>query len=99
MLRAANLASYFSITKVVIFITFLVYVMVGNTIRASRVFVTVALYGGMRVTVTLFFPNALEKLFESLVSVQRIQVRAGAPVVFYFFPTRCEVDWPSGAVY
>uniref|UniRef100_A0A8C5FAE4 ATP-binding cassette, sub-family C (CFTR/MRP), member 4 n=1 Tax=Gadus morhua TaxID=8049 RepID=A0A8C5FAE4_GADMO len=73
MLRAANMATYFSASKIIVLFTFAVYVMLGNTITASRVFVTVSLYGAIRLTVTHFFPSALEKLFESLVSIERIQ--------------------------
>uniref|UniRef100_A0A8C5FVQ0 Cystic fibrosis transmembrane conductance regulator n=1 Tax=Gadus morhua TaxID=8049 RepID=A0A8C5FVQ0_GADMO len=73
MLRAANMATFFSASKIIVLLTFAVYVMLGNTITASRVFVTVSLYGAIRLTVTLFFSSALERLFESLVSIERIQ--------------------------
>uniref|UniRef100_A0A8C5FWZ3 Cystic fibrosis transmembrane conductance regulator n=1 Tax=Gadus morhua TaxID=8049 RepID=A0A8C5FWZ3_GADMO len=93
MLRAANMATFFSASKIIVLLTFAVYVMLGNTITASRVFVTVSLYGAIRLTVTLFFSSALERLFESLVSIERIQVR-GSP--HFFFSTRCEnQDAPS----
>uniref|UniRef100_A0A8C3A5R4 Cystic fibrosis transmembrane conductance regulator n=1 Tax=Cyclopterus lumpus TaxID=8103 RepID=A0A8C3A5R4_CYCLU len=72
-LRALNMASFFSTSKVIIFITFTLYVLLGNTITASRVFVTVSLYAAVRLTCTLFFPNAIEKLFETRVSILRIQ--------------------------
>uniref|UniRef100_A0A8C5BEN1 Cystic fibrosis transmembrane conductance regulator n=1 Tax=Gadus morhua TaxID=8049 RepID=A0A8C5BEN1_GADMO len=91
MLRAANMATYFSASKIIVLFTFAVYVMLGNTITASRVFVTVSLYGAIRLTVTHFFPSALEKLFESLVSIERIQVR-GSPHVF---PQPGNQDAPS----
>lgn len=74
-LRGLNMASFFCASKVIVFITFTLYVLLGNTISASRVFVTVSLYSAVRLTVTLFFPNAIEKLFESRVSIRRIQVR------------------------
>ncbi|CAL8406684.1 unnamed protein product [Arctogadus glacialis] len=73
MLQALNLASFFSASKVIIFITFAIYVQLGNTITASSVFVTVSLYSNTATTVNLFFPRAIELLFESNVSVQRIQ--------------------------
>ncbi|CAL8307591.1 unnamed protein product [Merluccius merluccius] len=72
-LRALNMASFFSASKVIVFITFTIYVLLGNTITASSVFTTLSLYTAVRLTVTLFFPSAIEKLFESHVSVQRIQ--------------------------
>ncbi|XP_029302439.1 multidrug resistance-associated protein 4-like isoform X1 [Cottoperca gobio] len=72
-LRGLNMASFFCASKIILFITFTLYVLLGNTISASRVFVTVALYTAVRLTVTLFFPNAIEKLFETRVSIRRIQ--------------------------
>lgn len=68
------MASFFCASKIIVFITFTLYVLLGNTISASRVFVTVSLYSAVRLTVTLFFPNAIETLYESRVSIQRIQV-------------------------
>uniref|UniRef100_A0A4W6DQD3 Cystic fibrosis transmembrane conductance regulator n=1 Tax=Lates calcarifer TaxID=8187 RepID=A0A4W6DQD3_LATCA len=72
-LRGLNMASFFCASKIIVFITFTLYVLLGNTISASRVFVTVSLYTAVRLTVTLFFPSAIEKLFESRVSIRRIQ--------------------------
>uniref|UniRef100_A0A8D0B2H0 Multidrug resistance-associated protein 4 n=1 Tax=Sander lucioperca TaxID=283035 RepID=A0A8D0B2H0_SANLU len=73
-LRGLNMASFYCASKIILFVTFTLYVLLGNTITASRVFVTVSLYTSVRLTVTLFFPSAIEKLFESRVSVRRIQV-------------------------
>ncbi|XP_028288222.1 ATP-binding cassette sub-family C member 4 [Parambassis ranga] len=72
-LRGLNMASFFCASKIIVFITFTIYVLLGNTLSASRVFVTVSLYTSVRLTVTLFFPSAIEKLFESRVSIRRIQ--------------------------
>nr|XP_046237998.1 ATP-binding cassette sub-family C member 4-like isoform X2 [Scatophagus argus] len=72
-LRGLNMASFFCASKVIVFVTFTLYVLLGNTISASRVFVTVSLYSAVRLTVTLFFPSAIETLFECRVSVHRIQ--------------------------
>ncbi|XP_061693359.1 ATP-binding cassette sub-family C member 4-like [Syngnathoides biaculeatus] len=72
-LRGLNMASFFASSKIVVFVTFAVYVMLGNSISASRVFVTVSLYGTIKLTVTLFFPLAIEKLSETIVSIHRIK--------------------------
>nr|XP_020443413.1 LOW QUALITY PROTEIN: multidrug resistance-associated protein 4-like [Monopterus albus] len=72
-LRGLNMASFFCASKLILFITFTLYVLLGNTLSASRVFVTVSLYTAVQLTVTLFFPSAIEKLFESCVSVRRIE--------------------------
>ncbi|XP_076159035.1 ATP-binding cassette sub-family C member 4 [Alosa pseudoharengus] len=72
-LRGLNMGFFFSASKVILFVTFTVYVLLGNPITASRVFKTVSLYTAVRLTVTLFFPAAIEKLSESMVSIHRIK--------------------------
>uniref|UniRef100_A0A3P9MIE5 Multidrug resistance-associated protein 4 n=1 Tax=Oryzias latipes TaxID=8090 RepID=A0A3P9MIE5_ORYLA len=72
-LRGLNMASFFVASKIVIFFTICVYVLTGNKLSASRVFMAVSLYGAVRLTITLFFPFAIEKVSEFLISIQRIQ--------------------------
>ncbi|XP_077200008.1 ATP-binding cassette sub-family C member 4 [Paroedura picta] len=72
-LRGLNLASFFVASKITVFMTFMTYVLLGNVISASRVFVAVSLYSAVRLTVTLFFPAAIEKASEAMVSIQRIK--------------------------
>ncbi|KAM6178581.1 ATP-binding cassette sub-family C member 4 isoform 2-T2 [Rhynchocyon petersi] len=72
-LRGMNLASFFVASKIIVFVTFTTYVLLGNVITASRVFVAVTLYGAVRLTVTLFFPSAIEKVSEAIVSIRRIK--------------------------
>ncbi|KAF3857403.1 hypothetical protein F7725_009262 [Dissostichus mawsoni] len=67
------MASSFASSKIIVFITFTVYVLLGNTLNASSVFVTVSLYGTIKLTVALLFPLAIEKLSETAVSVRRIE--------------------------
>ncbi|XP_069858835.1 ATP-binding cassette sub-family C member 4 [Dipodomys merriami] len=72
-LRGMNLASFFVANKIILFMTFTTYVLLGNAITASRVFVAMTLYGAVRLTVTLFFPSAIERASEAIVSIQRIE--------------------------
>ncbi|XP_029521276.2 ATP-binding cassette sub-family C member 4-like isoform X1 [Oncorhynchus nerka] len=72
-LRGLNMVSFFAASKIIVFITFAVYVLLGNTISASRVFVAVSLYGAIKITVTLFFPQAIEKVFETIISIRRLK--------------------------
>ncbi|XP_062258726.1 ATP-binding cassette sub-family C member 4-like isoform X1 [Platichthys flesus] len=72
-LRGLNMASFFVASKIIIFNTVCVYVLTGNTLSSSRVFMAVSLYGAVRLTITLFFPFAIEKVSESLISIRRIQ--------------------------
>lgn len=73
-LRGLNLASFFVASKITVFMTFMAYVLLGEAISASKVFVAVSLYGAVRLTVTLFFPSAVERVSESLISIRRIKV-------------------------
>ena len=73
-LRGMNLASFFVASKNIVFVTFTTYVLLGHVITASHVFVAVTLYGAVRLTVTLFFPAAIEKVSEAVVSIRRIKV-------------------------
>ncbi|EMP29737.1 Multidrug resistance-associated protein 4 [Chelonia mydas] len=72
-LRGLNLASFFVASKITVFLTFMTYVLLGNVISASRVFVAVSLYGAVRLTVTLFFPAAVERASEAMISIRRIK--------------------------
>ncbi|NXO04289.1 MRP4 protein, partial [Rhinopomastus cyanomelas] len=72
-LRGLNLASFFVASKITVFMTFMAYVLLGNVISASRVFVAVSLYGAVRLTVTLFFPSAVERVSEAVISIRRIK--------------------------
>eukprot|EP00070_Physeter_catodon_P046580 XP_028353474.1 multidrug resistance-associated protein 4 isoform X3 [Physeter catodon] len=72
-LRGMNLASFFVASKIIVFVTFTTYVLLGSVVTASRVFVAVTLYGAVRLTVTLFFPSAVEKVSETVVSIRRIK--------------------------
>lgn len=68
------MASFFVASKIIIFITVCVYVLTGNGLSAGTVFMAICLYGAVRLTITLFFPFAIEKLSESLISIRRIKV-------------------------
>ena len=68
------MASFFAVSKIMIFVTFITSEVLGNVITARRVFVAVTLYAAVRLTVTLFFPSAVEKVSEAIVSIRRIKV-------------------------
>ncbi|XP_019738048.1 multidrug resistance-associated protein 4-like isoform X5 [Hippocampus comes] len=72
-LRGLNMASFFVANKLIIFLTVCVYVLTGKQLSSSTVFMAVSLYGAVKLTITLFFPFAIEKVSDSLISIQRIQ--------------------------
>ncbi|XP_027412883.1 multidrug resistance-associated protein 4-like [Bos indicus x Bos taurus] len=72
-LRGMNCTSFFAVTKIMIFITFIINVALNKVITASQVFVVVTLYEALRFTSTLYFPMAIEKVSEAIISIRRIK--------------------------
>ncbi|KAG5204288.1 hypothetical protein JEQ12_002264 [Ovis aries] len=72
-LRGMNLASFFTVSKIMIFVTFITNELLDNRITASQVFVVVTLFEALRFSSTLYFPMAIEKVSEAVVSIQRIK--------------------------
>ncbi|XP_069457984.1 ATP-binding cassette sub-family C member 4-like isoform X2 [Ovis canadensis] len=72
-LRGTNLAIFFAASKIMIFITFIIAVVLDNSITASQVFLVVMLFETVRFTGTLYFPMAIEKVSEAVVSINRIK--------------------------
>ncbi|KAG5193196.1 hypothetical protein JEQ12_020656 [Ovis aries] len=71
--RGMNLASFFAVTIIMIFVTFTTNVAIDKLITASQVFVVVTLYEALRFTSTLYFPMAIKKVSEAIVSIRRIK--------------------------
>ena len=69
-----NMAIFFAVSKIMIFVTFITNVLLDNLITASQVFVVVTLFEALRFSSTLYFPMAIEKVSEAIVSIQRIKV-------------------------
>ena len=68
------MASFFAVSKIMIFVTFITIVLLDNVITASQVFVVVTLFEALRLTGTLHFPMAIEKVSEAVVSIRRVKV-------------------------
>jgi ATP-binding cassette subfamily C (CFTR/MRP) protein 4 len=49
------------------------FALLGNILTARQAFVVTAYYNLLRATMTVFFPQAISQLAETLVSVRRIQ--------------------------
>ena len=69
-----NLASFFTVSKIMIFVTFITNELLDNLITASQVFVVVMLFKTLWFSSTLYFPMAIEKVSEAVISIQRIKV-------------------------
>ncbi|XP_070656005.1 ATP-binding cassette sub-family C member 4-like isoform X3 [Bos indicus] len=72
-LRGMNMATFFAVSKIMIFVTFITNELLDNLITASQVFVVVMLFEALRFSSTLYFPMAIEKVSEAFVSIQRIK--------------------------
>ena len=68
------MASFFTVSKIMIFVTFITNELLDNWIIASQVFVVVMLFEALRFLSTLYFPMAVEKVSEAVISLRRIKV-------------------------
>ena len=74
--RGAFMSFFFSSSALISFVTFLTYVLLGNTLTAQKVFTCTALFSSIRVVMALMFPIAITLMNEGRVSIERIQVRS-----------------------
>ncbi|XP_078483709.1 ATP-binding cassette sub-family C member 4 [Ciona intestinalis] len=73
ILKACNFSMMFISSRLLNLFTFITFVMLGGHLTPSKVFSAIALYNVLRTSMGLFFPLAIEKLSESLISLKRIQ--------------------------
>uniref|UniRef100_A0A6G1SI71 Multidrug resistance-associated protein 4 n=1 Tax=Aceria tosichella TaxID=561515 RepID=A0A6G1SI71_9ACAR len=73
ILRAINMALFFVSSKVILFICFMTYVLLGYTLEPEIVFVSITLFNAVRLFMTLFFPYGVAQLAETLISCSRLQ--------------------------
>lgn len=60
-------------TRVSIFVSLVAFALLGNLVTAEKAFVITAYYNILRQTMTVFFPQGIGQLAETLVSIKRIQ--------------------------
>lgn len=73
-IRGSIIGFFFSSAKLIVFLTFLAYIMSGHALSSEKVFVTIALYQAIRLSTTLFIPFAIQFASETMVTVKRLQV-------------------------
>ncbi|CAG2100360.1 unnamed protein product [Medioppia subpectinata] len=73
-LKAVNLSLFLIATKIILFFCFLTYVLLGHVLSSKSVFVTMALFNMLRITLTWIFPQGIAQGAELLVTCRRIQV-------------------------
>ncbi|KAG0369083.1 P-loop containing nucleoside triphosphate hydrolase protein [Gamsiella multidivaricata] len=72
LMRASNMAIYFFFQPLIALFVFVTFWLQGKTLSPDKVFVSLTLFNVMRLTMTSFFPKALETIAETRVSVRRI---------------------------
>uniref|UniRef100_A0A1B0C9L7 Uncharacterized protein n=1 Tax=Lutzomyia longipalpis TaxID=7200 RepID=A0A1B0C9L7_LUTLO len=60
-------------TRVSVFISLVAFALLGNVVTAEKAFVITSYYNILRQTMTIFFPQGIAQLAETLVSIKRIQ--------------------------
>ena len=73
LMKAINSALTFIQIRIMLFVTFLVYVYQYNKLDAASVFVTMSLYNAIRIPVAKQLPNAIGVGAETLVALKRVQ--------------------------
>lgn len=73
VLRGVNMALFFVSSKIILFISFMTYVLLGYTLEPEIVFVSITLFNAVRLFMTLFFPYGVAQLAETLISCNRLQ--------------------------
>ena len=73
-LKAVNHSFYFVASRIVLFVCFITYIYTGGRLTAEAVFVTMAFFNTMRITVTKHFPTAIAATAELMVACNRIKV-------------------------
>ncbi len=73
-LKAINLSIYFITSRMVLFPCLVTFVLSRHTLNAEAVFVTMALFNTLGITMTLYFPQAISLGAELMISCKRILV-------------------------
>ncbi|KAI8051429.1 hypothetical protein BDF22DRAFT_690688 [Syncephalis plumigaleata] len=87
-IKASSESIRFIITGVVSLVTFTVYYASGHPLTPDKIFTSIALFNVLRSTLGIFFPQAIEKLAECNVSVQRIGAFLQLPEVSDLLATK-----------
>ncbi|XP_037509647.1 ATP-binding cassette subfamily C member 4 isoform X1 [Rhipicephalus sanguineus] len=73
VLRAVNMGMFFMSSKLVLFLCFVTFALLGNTLTSECVFVSMSLFNSLRLAMTLYFPFGVGQGAETLISVKRLQ--------------------------
>ncbi|CAG2100059.1 unnamed protein product, partial [Medioppia subpectinata] len=72
-LKGVNLSLYIIVVRIILFACFLTYILMGQKLSAEAVFVSMAFFNTMRISVTKHFPNGVAATAELMVVIGRVQ--------------------------
>ncbi|KAI8918385.1 P-loop containing nucleoside triphosphate hydrolase protein [Powellomyces hirtus] len=81
ILRAINEALYFCSSGITAMFGFITYFLIGGILTPSKIFTCLTYLASVRLTVTNFFPKAVQFVSESIVSLQRIEAFLSLPEI------------------
>ncbi|XP_014669594.1 PREDICTED: multidrug resistance-associated protein 4-like [Priapulus caudatus] len=73
VLRALNMAASFISARLVIYLSVLIYALLGNKMDAERVFVVVALFNVLRLVMTFFLPFSVQQVRDSRDIIKKLE--------------------------
>ena len=91
--RAFKISFFFTASRLIQLVTFLVFGLTGHSVTAENAFLVVSMFNTVRLSMTLFFPLALSQLREVRASVRRIQVIEGGQTTFSTVFSRTSCSW------
>jgi ABC-type multidrug transport system fused ATPase/permease subunit len=80
-LRALNEAFYFASSAVIQIFAFITFWLMGGVFTPARIFTCIVYMSSIRLSMTNFYPKALQFISESMVSFQRIQAFLALPEI------------------
>ncbi|KAG5894559.1 hypothetical protein JTB14_021541 [Gonioctena quinquepunctata] len=72
-IRALTKSCHVVLSRIAVYLCILTYILTGNTLTATYAYTVASFYGVLRVSITMFVPQALTQFAETRVSVKRIQ--------------------------
>ena len=73
MFQAINVILYFTLIPIVLALVFSAYISMGNVLTAEKAFLTMTFYNVVKISLVKKFPDAVQGLTETLISIKRIQ--------------------------
>ncbi|KAJ3162748.1 Multidrug resistance-associated protein 4 [Geranomyces michiganensis] len=93
ILRAINEALYFCSAGITSLFGFVTYFLIGGILTPAKIFTVLTYLASCRLTVTNFFPKAIQFVSESMISLQRIEAFLSLPEIGLAHGTKEQLDF------